>query len=468
MSFYLQGTIAASYFIAGSVVWGSFKLANAAAQDESNLLPVGVAKVEITPTGPIRLAGYNSRKQETTTVDQSLWAKALAVGGGKQTAVLICADLVGVPGEVREAVAKNLARSHSLDSAQLAICATHTHSGPYLRGIIPFHFPEPLPPDQQTRVDQYTNWLIEQLTEVAAQALDDRRPAQLTHIVGEVDFAINRRVLESGKWASLGVYPQGPVDHRLPLLVVRDPNGELRTVLATYACHATLNTDNVISGDWVGAAHALIEKRHPGAIAMMTIGCGADASPPAGRDSIDRCGIQIADEVERLLAAKARPITQPPRGTLRSVTLPYDRLPTTAELKKLASGKPTPQNRAAKAMLEHVAQRKPLPRGTPYLVQTWTFGDELAMVFLAGEPVVDYALSLRSADDHALWIHGYSNAHPGYIPSKRLYAEGGYEVDASQLSNGHPSRYAADVQNIILKAVQRQLPKSFVARSNNK
>ena len=35
----------------------------------------------------------------------------------------------------------------------------------------------------------------------------------------------------------------------------------------------------------------------------------------------------------------------------------------------------------------------------PYVVQTWCFGDDMAMVFLAGEVVVDYALRLKWETD---------------------------------------------------------------------
>ena len=42
------------------------------------LLPIGVAKVDVTPEGPIRMHGYAVRKTESTGVEQRLWAKAYA------------------------------------------------------------------------------------------------------------------------------------------------------------------------------------------------------------------------------------------------------------------------------------------------------------------------------------------------------------------------------------------------------
>src|SRR5437899_13082229 len=41
--------------------------------------PIGVAKVDVTPSEPIRLTGYAVRKTNSIDVEQKLWAKALAI-----------------------------------------------------------------------------------------------------------------------------------------------------------------------------------------------------------------------------------------------------------------------------------------------------------------------------------------------------------------------------------------------------
>ena len=50
-------------------------------------------------------------------------------------------------------------------------------------------------------------------------------------------------------------------------------------------------------------------------------------------------------------------------------------------------------------------------------MQTWTFGDSLAMVFLPGEVVVDYSLRLKSElDAPRLWVTAYANDTPVLHP----------------------------------------------------
>ena len=98
----------------------------------------------------------------------------------------------------------------------------------------------------------------------------------------------------------------------------------------------------------------------------------------------------------------------------------------------------------------------------PYVVQTWCFGDEMAMVFLAGEVVVDYALRLKwEIDADRLWVAAYSNDVPCYIPSRRVLSEGGYEADFSMIYYGHASRFAPATEDLIIQAVHGILPAPF-------
>src|SRR5690606_7188947 len=93
-----------------------------------------------------------------------------------------------------------------------------------------------------------------------------------------------------------------------------------------------------------------------------------------------------------------------------------------------------------------------------YPVQTWRFGEGLTMVFLAGEVVADYSLRLkRELGPDRAWVTAYANSAPFYVASERMIAEGGYEVEGSMLSYGHPSRMANGTEERIVSAVHRLL-----------
>ena len=121
-----------------------------AGSNEAQTIPIGVAKVDISPEGPIRLSGYLSRGSESKGVSQKLWAKALAIGSDERgAAVLVSVDNLGLSDEIVEEVAARLKRQTGLARERIAIGSSHTHSAPCLTGVAPNIFGKPIPADEQ-------------------------------------------------------------------------------------------------------------------------------------------------------------------------------------------------------------------------------------------------------------------------------------------------------------------------------
>src|SRR5213594_2474322 len=236
---------------------------------ESAEVDVGVARIEVTPSVPIRLTGYASRSTPSTGVEQKLWAKALAIGSNRQEpALLLTLDNCGIAEATYLEVARRLATRWHIKPERLVIACSHTHTGPCTTGWAPNIFAADIPPEHQEVIDHYTRELIDKLEQVAGEALKARRPGTLAWSQGSVGFAKNRRTAN------------GPVDQSLPVLRA-DVDGRLIAIVANYACHCTTlgGEFNHICGDWAGYAQEAIERENPGAIAFITIGCGADANP---------------------------------------------------------------------------------------------------------------------------------------------------------------------------------------------
>lgn len=442
-------------------------------------VPVGVAKIDITPDYPVRLSGYGSRMAESEGVANRIHSRALAIGGDETTplTVLLTVDTCGVPTEVTERVFGKIAEKTPLRREHFAISSTHSHSAPWLMGFAPNIFAE-LPDDHRARLQRYENELVEKLVAVAQQAIEKRRPGRLSVAYGKVGFARNRRVLENGQWKGFGVQADGPVDHRLPVLAAHDTDGNLITLLATYACHCTTETGsfNEISGDWAGFAAEFIEAEHPESVALISIGAGADANPePRGTHELSKQhGRELADEVLRLfprfvdlgISLEPKPSREPidPRivGRMARVDLPLGPLPTREEWEQRAKEGGT-RGSHARRFLEVLDRGEAVPTTVPdYPVQTWCFGEDLAMVFLGGEVVVDYALRMNDTfDGDRLWLNAYSNDVPCYISSKRVLQEGGYEADFSMIYYARPTRLAPEAEDIIVDTVQKLLPPEF-------
>jgi putative membrane-bound dehydrogenase-like protein len=434
---------------------------------EAQLVPVGTARVDITPTYPVRLHGYAARREESKGVEQRIWAKALAIGSDETgPSLLLTADVLGISDAIAARVAARLHDEAKISRERVVFAASHTHSAPVIAGVAPNIFPYHLKSQEREHVDRFTKELTDALIRVGLDALKDRRPAKLAWAQGTAGFAMNRRVVRDGKWTGFGGAPRGPVDHSLPTLGAWAEDGSLRAVLVNYACHCTTldPNDNLISGDWAGYAQEAIERDHAGATAFTVIGCGADANPRWGKErrkDAENFGKAIAEEVKRVLNGAVQRLSSAPSAKLTRISLPLDTLPTREELQKQVAGGGA-VGFTAQTFLDRLSKGESLPTAIDYPVQTWAFGDKLLMVFLAGEVVVDYAIRLkRELDPARLWVVAYSNDAPCYIPSERILREGGYEGGGAMTYYGLPARFKTGVEQKIDDAVQATAPAGF-------
>jgi putative membrane-bound dehydrogenase-like protein len=428
----------------------SFAMAVGAA--ENQLTSIGVAKVDITPDYPVRMQGYAVRKTEATNAAQRLWAKALAIGD-KEPALFLTVDNCGIQATMVDELAQRLAKD-GVKRERIALCSSHTHSAPAVAGFAPNLFVQDLPAEEKGRIERYTKELTDKLEQLARRALKDRKPGQLAWSVGEVNFAKNRR--------SQG----GPVDHTLPVLRATDAQGKLRAIIANYACHCTtLGGDfNQFHGDWAGYAQDYIERNHPGAVGLMSIGCGADANPnPRGQIAhAQQHAEELAAEVKRLLDRTFVPLKNTLECRTKEIALPFQKHFTREQWEERAK-RGGIVGYHAKKNLTRLDRDEALPTTLPYRVSMWNFGGDLAMVFLPGEVVIDYAVRLKKDFDASrLWITAYANDVPCYIPSKRILQEGGYEAEDSLWYYDRPARLAPETEDLIIKTVHELLPKQFV------
>jgi len=325
-----------------------------------------------------------------------------------------------------------------------------------LRGVSPTIFGVPIPPEHQVNIDRYTREFTDRLEEVALSAVKDLRPSRLSWGTGTVKFAANRRTRG------------GPVDHDLPALFAIDGDGRVRAVYFSYACHAVTLSGNKISGDWPGFAQEELERRFPGAVALASAGCGADSDPSSGvvGDKVDVCaeqGRQVADEVQRLFAAGTAPIASVPEIRSARIELPFDGPRTRSEWEERARSADGAVAHHARLNLARIDGGVPLPAGMAFPIQTWLFGDRLAIVFLPGETVVDFSLRLkREFDRDRLWVNGYANESRCYIPSDRIWKEGGYEGGGAMVYYDRPHRFAPGVEGKVVDAVAAQLGRTFL------
>ncbi len=419
----------------------------------------GLAKAKITPQKPMWLAGYADRKKPSEGVLHDIWVKALALEDAQgQTSVLITSDLLGFPQALYDGLCKKIESRTGLDRGHVMFTVSHTHTGPVLdKALFDIY---PLDDAQKKLVEEYTQELEGKVVDTVVKAMADRRPATLWAGEGRATFAVNRRNNPEAsvpEILSKGGKLKGPSDHEVPVLAVRSPQGELLAVVCGYSCHCTTLSDFKWSGDYAGFAQLALEKNHPGAEAMFFQGCGADQNP-LPRRSVALCekyGQMLAKAVDEVLAGDMRPIQPKLKTAYEQLALEYGEQPAKEELETTAKAADY-TGRWAKRLLAELNAGKKFPAAyEKYPVQVWRLGDEVLWIVLGGEVVVDYSLKFKAKYGKHTWVGGYANDCMCYIPSRRVWQEGGYEAGAFTVYGLPAKTWSPQIEDKIGDCVER-------------
>jgi hypothetical protein len=411
----------------------------------------GAAAVDITPDGPVWMAGYGSRTKPSEGVAQRIHAKALAIDDNANgRTVIVTLDLIGVPRELRDGVERRVHKQYGLSPGSILLNASHTHSGPApsTRGV-----DDPI----YARVaDAYQRVLEEKIVQVIGQALSRSAPANLYFTRARAGFAMNRR-LRVGDEIRNSPNPDGPVDHDVPVLRVVGTDGNLKAVLFGYACHNTVTGFYTINGDYAGYAQAYLEHAHPGAVALFLMGAGGDQNPYPRHVALEQSeqhGRALANAVEAAMQVTIqRPVRGPLRSALGHAELAYANI-SRADLERRAGSRDGNDVQRAKALLKQL-EAKTLAQSYRCPVQVVQFGADLTLVAIGGEATVEYSLRLKrelQSGSPAVWVAGYSNDGFGYLGSKQVIVDGGYEGYSANL-RWHPGPWATDTEERVIRKV---------------
>lgn len=394
------------------------------------------------------MAGYAARNKPSEGVLHELHAKALALQDETGAiSVLVSAEILGFSRHMSQVIASSAQKRFGLPRERLVLNASHTHSGPVTGEVLRPAYP--LDQKQTAIVQRYTAALLDQIVELIGASIRNLEPAQLSFEQGLAGFAANRRRVGARS-------RPGPVDHDVPVLSVRSAGGKLKAVVFGYACHNTNLSGYQFSGDYAGVAQLELEKLHPGTVALFVAGCGADANPLPRRsvELMTMYGKILAAAVEGTLAGKMKPVAGPIQAVYEEVDLPFQKPPTREELEARTRQTDPNEQRYARYLLDMLDRQGRLPERFPYPVQVWQFGRDLTFIPMAGEVVVDYALRFKAEYGwDNTWVAGYSNDVSAYIPSLRVWKEGGYEAGGAMRPYGQPAPFRSSVEEIVADKV---------------
>jgi neutral ceramidase len=343
---------------------------------------VGLERENITPAEPLWMAGYAARTRPADGELHDLWAKALVLEdevGGR--VLLITLDLLGVDRDFTTRLTQRLESEAGWERARVAVCCSHTHSGPVAGTLLLGMYP--LDGQQQQWIQAYTRDLEDRLVQLAQRAAEKLEPMQVGWANGHCSIAVNRRNNPEPEVPARRTAGQlvGPVDHDVPILVLRDSQNTVRGVVFGYACHATTLNDQMWCGDWPGFAQLELETKFPHCQAMFFAGCGGDQNPLPRRvlELAQDYGRTMADSVKTAIETSIYPIHGPLGVAQEDVPLAFANVPTVASLQEIVAAaeqeqesKPSRYEVARAVLLLEQAETKGLIAAEyPYGIQTW-------------------------------------------------------------------------------------------------
>lgn len=421
----------------------------------------GVAKAVITPETSVWLAGYGSKRAPEGKI-HDLWMKALALDDGDgNRVVLITSDFQGVPRIMSDRVFAQLAEKHGLQRQHVMFTFSHNHCGPRLGDDLIDYYP--VEAEQEQLVSEYTDRMVTRTVAMVGEALSRLAPASLQQGMGKTTFAVNRRNNREADVPDLiarGEPLRGPVDHSVPVLTVTRPDGKLEAVLFGYACHPTTLSFRQWCGDYPGFAQIEIEEKYPGTTAMFVNTCGGDQNPLPRRkvELCEKYGHMLAVAVEEVLEREQplKPVTPGIRTAFEIVDLAYLKVVTREELQKLTQDTRALRARWARRLLKKLDDGHKFESAYPYPVHAWKLGNEMLVIGMGAETVVDYALRFKREFGPGTWVCGYADDMISYIPSRRVWEEGGYEGGYNLYEYGRPAfRWRGDIEDRVAETVHK-------------
>ena len=377
------------------------------------------AKVDITPQTSQWLMGYEARQSKG--VHDKIYHRILALDDGKTKFYLIASDLCLFSPSVYDDVTERLHKELGIDRQNVWWTVSHSHAAPEVGPPAMYRSLLGRSSHDWNReyAEQVTNALIQGVKEATARL----EPARVAIGTGISMANINRRAKDVDGSVTLGLNPDGPVDRQISILSLVRPDNSPIAVVANYAMHGTvLSGENLeISGDAPGTVEAYVEEKI-GAPMLYVNGAAGNIAPiysvyPSPKSGhLSQFRVLLGDRI--LAAVKS------------SLGPPTDNV--TLGLSETVVETPAKQGLEWPAELQtYTRQAASGQRLVRLPVRFLRINDTLiwsAPVELFCE--MEMEVRNQSSFPHTFYF-GYANGWLGYLPTKKAFAEGGYEPKTS-------------------------------------
>ena len=433
-----------------------------------NKILAGTARADITPPLGYLLEGHGVRNKPSEKVHDPLNLKVLSLSKGKNRAVLVSCDLLCFMGDFIDAARKEIREKTGLSARQVLICASHTHTGPFMLKL--------LGDNPENFVPEYFSVLIGKIAGAVGEAVRAEEPVSVRYGRRDIDMGIVNRRRKNPGGSIGGPDPHGPVDYEVSVLSFERERGDPLALVFNYGCHPTTLAGNIfqVSADYPGAAQGEIENFYPGTTALFTNGCFGDVRPNLldekgknfrGGDFNDlrRMGRLLASgTIQARETAVGLPVEKI-ESRLEEFPFPLDKNFLFKDEETLEKKFPSLVYQFRKTYeplegeirwkdfwKEKLRRKETVPEFIKRDLHVIKIG-EVAVVGIPGEAVAEIGLKIKKRLKKA-FTAGVSNGYLSYIPSAAVLKEGGYEASLFFYQE-YPGPFAPSMEKRLLDRI---------------
>lgn len=428
-------------------------------------LQVGVAEVDITPPVGFRTGGGYG-EAISTGVDDPLLAKALVLRQGEVAAAIVISDLLSVPPDLSGRARQLASETTGIPAANIIVAATHNHGSPeYWGPLRDIHHEDDIRNeghDPHELID-YQAQLVSAWAKAIETANSRLQPVACELVIAQQHgLAFNRRFhmrdgtvrFNPGRGNPGIIRTAGPVDTDLPILLFRETNNHNQPVasLTTFAMHTAVHGGTTFSGDFPAVLEReLRSKLGSNFVSLFAEGTAGDinhidVSNPdqlRGRPEVERIGQALSGTVLNELS-NAKPLKSIELAVVtRTEQAPFQPV-SEARYSKAVSQL---RNQRRHSFLTGVAAWRDCHRWRytnkyssgkkPLEVQAVRLNADTAIVTLPHEVFVEIGLAIKATSPFRNTIViSLAGDIDYYIPTRRAFEEGSYEVTTCPLDPG--------------------------------
>ncbi|PSW60865.1 hypothetical protein C0W54_13050 [Photobacterium kishitanii] len=419
---------------------------------------IGVSKVDIIPSMPMKLAGFDFRRGHYEKVGMPIFCRCLVF---EQKIALISLELLFIGDYLDALIRDKIATYKELKKLNLQLSATHSHSSMQSANN---HSPR-LGEFSATYCEDVANKVITAIK----QALLNQEIVTVNKAITSCDIAIYRRVINTKGKIEMAPNSNVEIDKSAHIFQFIRKDGTTKAILIHNHCHPTVSADNILSGEYPGVVCHQVEATYANSVCLFLQGFCGDIRPNLCRDNqfyrahfdeIIRIGTSLAS---RYLKAIKTSIKIKEESVIvyseRMVFLPLNKPQNWFELEEYKKSQAQDDIHFEWAVHQQGLLNKDAIKSNNSQQQIklcfLNINNILKFIMINAEVVNHYQHYITKNIDSSILGVGYCNGMIGYIPTQDQIIQGGYEPDLSSYYFYLPATFTQHVESCLKQALNQ-------------